>query len=265
MIAGSERTTWRAAAAAVCLVVASGCGLELSLTAEARDQWKRTYTLAQNGSFEIRNTNGKIDVRVGDNDQIEVTADRIVKAATDEAAKDALKRFEITETVSADHVGLDATSHGLNFDMHLSRRVDFVVRVPRWAAVKLVSTNGEINAADLGGALTIETTNGAIKGTSLSNTVSVDTTNGAVSLDMAKLGDGGVTCSTTNGKIEVLLPHDAKATISARVTNGAIDTSGLDLTKNEDTSRKRLDASMGGGGPNVRLETTNGLIAIRSR
>ncbi len=265
MIAGSVRASWRAAAAAVCLVIASGCGLELSLTAEARDQWKKTYTLAQNGSFEIHNTNGKIEVRVGDNDQVEVTADRIVKAATDEAAKDALKHFEIAETVSPDHVGLDATSHGLNIDMHLSRRVDFVVRVPRWAAVKLVSTNGEIDVADLGGAFTVETTNGAIRGTNLSNTTSVETTNGAVTLDMARLGDGGVRCETTNGKIEVLLPHDAKATISARVTNGAVSTSGLDLSKSGDTSRKRLEATMGGGGPSIRLETTNGLIALRSR
>ena len=85
-----------------------------------------------------------------------------------------------------------------------------------------------------------------------------------VKLDFSKLGDAGVSCETTTGTISVTVPRDAKARISARVTNGAINTSDLQLAVTEQ-SRRRLDASIGGGGPSIRLETTNGAISINGR
>ena len=56
------------------------------------------------------------------------------------------------------------------------------------------------------------------------------------------------------------LPH----TISASVTNGGIDTSGLELETLE-SSRRRLEARLNGGGPQVRIEGTNGGIRIGAR
>jgi hypothetical protein len=246
------------------LAAAAGCGLPFMLNAEARDQWKKTYTLAPGGSFEVHNTNGRIEIRVGDGDTVDVVADRVVRAGSDEDAKGALKRLEITETVSPDRVRLDVDTHSLGMQMHVSQHVDFVVRVPKWAAVKLVSTNGDIDVADIGGAFSVETTNGRIKAEGLNNSASVESTNGAITLDFAKVGEGGITCETTNGKIEVIIPRNSKALLSARVTNGAISTSDLDLSATEQ-SRRRIEASIGGGGPTIRLETTNGAIEVRGR
>jgi hypothetical protein len=245
------------------LAGAGACGIELSAGVEARDEWKRTYTLEPGGSFEIKNTNGRIRVVSVDGETIEVRADRIVKAATDDAARDALKRFEIAEKASPKSVVIDSTSRG-GFTIRLQRRVDFEVRVPRWADVRLDSTNGDIEVSGLRGALRAETTNGRVVGSALEGGAAVETTNGIVTLDFAKLGGSGVSCETTNGAIRVTLPRDAGAHISARVTNGAIDASDLQLAVSEQ-SRRRLDASIGGGGPSIRLETTNGSIAIKGR
>jgi hypothetical protein len=92
----------------------------------------------------------------------------------------------------------------------------------------------------------------------------VETTNGQVTLDVAKLGEDGLSCHTTNGVINVTLPRNLAADLSARVTNGAIDTSNLELVVKEQ-SRRRLDAAVAGGGPPIKLETTNGAIEIRGR
>lgn len=249
---------------AVGLVAASGCGLPFMLNAEAREQWKKTYTLAQGGSFEVHNTNGRIEIRVADGDTVDVVADKVVRAGSDEDAKNALKRLDITETVSPDRVRLDVDTHSFGMHINQSQHVDFVVKLPKWAAVTLVSTNGDIDVANIGGKFSVDTTNGRVQAEGLTNTARVESTNGAITLDFAKLGDGGVTCETTNGKIEVIIPRDSKAQLSARVTNGAISTSDLNLSATEQ-SRRRVEGAIGGGGPAIRLETTNGLITVRGR
>jgi len=250
--------------AAACVVLFGGCGLQLSLNAEAHDQWKKSYKLAQGGSFEIHNTSGRMDIRTGDTDAVDVVADRSVRAGTDEGAKDALRRMEISETVSPDRIVLDSTGGGMSMQINISKKVDFVVTLPRWAAVKLVATNGDIQVTDLTGLLTVETTNGRVRATGLGNGAKVDTTNGAITLDFAKVADAGITCETTNGAIQITIPANSKASVSARVSNGTIVTKSLDLAATEQ-SRRRLDASIGGGGPAIRLTTTNGLIELRGR
>jgi DUF4097 and DUF4098 domain-containing protein YvlB len=249
---------------AVGLAAASGCGLPFMLNAEAREQWKKTYTLAQGGSFEVHNTNGRIEIRVADGDTVDVVADKVVRAGSDEDARNGLKRLDITEAVSSDRVRLDVDTHSFGIHMNQSQHVDFVVKLPRWAAVTLVSTNGDIDVANIGGKFSVDTTNGRVQAEGLTNTARVESTNGAITLDFAKLGDGGVTCETTNGKIEVIIPRDSKAQLSARVTNGAISTSDLNLSTTEQ-SRRRVEGAIGGGGPAIKLETTNGLITVRGR
>jgi DUF4097 and DUF4098 domain-containing protein YvlB len=78
---------------------------------------------------------------------------------------------------------------------------------------------------------------------------------------MASVGDGGVRCKTTNGEIIVTVPASAKATIAARVANGEVRTENLTVQSTE-SSHRRLDGTIGGGGPEIRLDTMNGEIRI---
>ncbi|MND02081.1 hypothetical protein D3C83_213320 [compost metagenome] len=57
------------------------------------------------------------------------------------------------------------------------------------------------------------------------------------------------------------MPTTTKATIAARVTNGRIETENLPVKSSDDSSR-RLDATLGGGGPVISLSTTNGEIRV---
>ena len=216
------------------------------------------------GEFEIRNTNGKVHIQATDGETIEVTADRIVRASSDEAAKAELERLTIEESTTPKRVSLDATNKGLGFVFNLSRRVDFTVKVPRGTRVTLSQTNGEVEVTGVTGLFKAESTNGRITASGLEEGAEVTTTNGAIRLEFAKLGAGGIRSETTNGTITVELPRDAAARISARVTNGGISTSDLPLTISEQ-SRRRLEATLGTGGPSVKLETTNGAISINGR
>lgn len=253
----------RALLVAVAVASAAACGLHMSLDAEARNEWTREYTLATDGTLEIRNPNGRTEIVAGDVDAVTVQAERVVNAANQEAADTALASFEIAETVSPDRVVLDSTQSGGGMSINLSRKVNYRVTLPRRANVKLTGSNGEVEVDGVEGRVEISVSNGRVTARGLGGPASVRATNGAVSVAMARLSADGVECETTNGMITLMLPRDAGADLSARVTNGGISHEGLDVQVLEE-SRRRLDARIGGGGPDVRLQTTNGAIRIRA-
>jgi hypothetical protein len=254
------------ATAVLGLLSIAGCNLNISNQAEARNEWKKSYTLSAGGTLEIRNTNGLIEIEPSDGTTVDIVAERIVRASTDEAAKDALAQLEIHEEVSTGKVSLDSGTHlgGVGVLFGGSRQVKYHVKAPRGTNVYLVTTNGEIQATGITGTFQAEATNGHISATGLTGEARAETTNGAIDLDVARIAEGGVTCSTTNGGITVTLPKDAKARISARVTNGGIDTENLTLG-DVDQARRRLDATINGGGAAIHLETTNGGITIKGK
>jgi len=92
----------------------------------------------------------------------------------------------------------------------------------------------------------------------------VSSVNGPVSIELAGVG-GEVSLATVNGPVRIAIPAAAKATLSARTVNGRITTSGVTLENLRQESRRELEARLNGGGPPIRLETTNGPIVISAR
>lgn len=246
-------------------LAAAGCGLHFSPGIEAKADWTKRYTLAVGGTLEIRNSNGRIEVRTTDGDAVEVVATRVARGRDEAAAKAAVEKIEIKENARPDRIELDSSGGGgLNIDFGRSQRVDYVVRMPRRANLTLKIANGEVDIDGVTGAVDVTSTNGEIRAVGLAGKTKVETTNGQVTLDVARLGEDGLSCHTTNGAINLTVPKNLPADLSARVTNGGIDTSNLEFVVKEQ-SHKRLDATIAGGGPQIKLEATNGAIEIRGK
>ena len=240
----------------------AGCNLELSTDVEAKDEWTRSYQLTPGGTVTIKNGNGKIEVNGGDGSTVSIVAERIVKASTEALAKEQLALLEMKEDVASDRVSVDSSTRGLS--VNVSRRINYKVTMPKGASVSLVGSNGDILVTNVGGTVSAEASNGRITATSLQNGAKVSTTNGTIELTFDRVGDAGITAETTNGTIDVSLPKTTNADLSARITNGAISNEGLDLKVSEQ-SRRRLDGTLGSGGPSIRLEATNGAITVRGK
>lgn len=247
---------------ATALAPLAGCNLQLSTDVEARDEWTRSFELTPNGAVTLRNGNGKIEVIGGDGSSVNIVAERIVKAGTEAAAKEQLTLLEMKEDVAADRVSIDSSARGLT--INVSRRINYKVTMPKGASLALVSTNGDILVTNVGGTFSAEASNGRIIATGLQGGTKVTTTNGVIELTFDNVGDGGITAETTNGTITVAVPKTTNADLSARITNGAITNEGLDVRVSEQ-SRRRLDGTLGTGGPSIRLEATNGAITIRGQ
>lgn len=246
-------------------VVLGGCDLSLAhLTARATDEWTRTYPLAAGGEVRIANTNGKIDVEGTDGSTVEVRAERIARGATETAARELLPRIVIKEEASPNRVSLE-TQRMSGILIGVSFEVRYHVRAPKNAVVNVTNTNGQVALTTLGGDVTAHTTNGGVSGKALSGAVDARSTNGGVDIDIASVGSGKIALRTTNGGLTLTLPETAKADISASCTNGGISAGSLEKLEITESSRRRLEGRLNGGGTPIELRTTNGGIRLRAR
>jgi Toastrack DUF4097 len=249
----------------VLVLATAGCDIVTAdLKASARSEWRKSYELSPGGRVEISNVNGKIRVDPSNGNTVEVIAEKTAKAASDEAAKQALERIEITEDVSPSAIRIETHLQRSGGWFGGNGQVLYTVRVPASAEVKFSTVNGGIEVTGLKGRITAEATNGGVTARDVSGTIDASTTNGGVDVELAQVSEGGAKLECTNGGIKLRLPSDAKANINASITNGGIEASGLSIDTTEST-RRRLEGRLNGGGPPIRIEGTNGGIRISAR
>jgi DUF4097 and DUF4098 domain-containing protein YvlB len=256
------------AVVATCSLALAGVGCDVSIgengfsldvaSGKATDEWNRSYTIVPGGRLQIENTNGRIEALPAAGSQVEIRAERIAKASTDEAARELLKQSELHEDVSAAQIRIQTKMPRQRFSRQ-SLEVRYHVRVPKGLSVDFETVNGGVRLENLEGQIAASTTNGGVTGTGLSGTVKATTTNGGVEIEMATV-TGDLELETTNGGIRLQLPGSIKANLDARCVNGGISVSGFDVQGEQ--SRRRVSGTINGGGPRISAETTNGGIRI---
>lgn len=231
-------------------------------------EWRKTYQLQPGGRVEINNVNGKIDVTPSADNTVEIVAVKMARGATPDAAKAALERIEIREDSGDAGIRVETKiSRGNGLFNHGGAEVRYTVKVPASAEVRFTTVNGGIELSGLTGRVNAETTNGGIRARDVAGPIDASTTNGSVDVDLTQVASGGVKLECTNGGIKLRLPPDAKATLSASDTNGGIGVTTIDgmSVDTTESTRRRLEARLNGGGPSIRLAGTNGGIQIGPR
>lgn len=265
----SRRVRTATALLPILLLVSAGCDIAMAdFNEQETAEWRKTYELQAGGRVEVSNVNGKIEVLPGQGSTVEIVAKKIGKASSRDLAKQAMERIQIVDNTSGNVIKVETKvdrSRGGGLFSHSQAHVEYTVRVPANADVKVTTVNGGVEVEGVSGRVDAETTNGGVRARDISGQIEASTTNGGVEVDLSAVPAGGVKLECTNGGIELRLPSDAKATISARVANGGIDTQGLSLAPRGESSRRRLDGDLNGGGPRIELEGTNGGISIRAR
>jgi hypothetical protein len=247
--------------------VSSGCDLAMvDFKEEATERWSNSYELEPGGRFELRNVNGRIDVQPAEGRAVEVVAEKIARAGSAEMAKEALGRARIEESVTPQAVRIETQTDRSDgfFSRAGSISVRYTVRVPEGTHVDIRTTNGGIELGGVRGPATLSATNGGIRARDVAGPLEARTTNGGLDIDLATVDEGGVRLGCTNGGINVRLPADARASIEASITNGGISTGSLRLETIE-SSRRRLSATLNGGGPRIEIRGTNGGISLSAR
>jgi Toastrack DUF4097 len=230
---------------------------------QASDTWTKKFPIAAGGRVEVLNSNGFVKVEVADVSQVEVRAERIAHAATQDAAKALVGKIEIREEVSPDRVRLETRKpEGSAFSGGIEVR--YTLRVPSTVQVDLTTANGEVSATGVTRGARLTTTNGHIRGDRLSGELRATTTNGGVDLTMTSVTDP-VHVRTTNGGVDLSIPSSSAVTINAQCANGSIDVSGLEFRADGEAQRCHTEGRANGGGTRVEVGTTNGGISIKGK
>jgi DUF4097 and DUF4098 domain-containing protein YvlB len=239
--------------------------------ATLEETYDRTFDVRPGALFALENTNGHITIQSWDQPRIRVIGHKKVESRDSDAARQAMEALKI-DAVSASG-GLRITTNypkrndGV-FDWiigtNVSMNVGYEVTVPRTMDLNIDNTNGGIDISDVSGALQVSNTNGHIEFARCAGSVEAETTNGAVRAELTAVTPGKkISLETTNGRIAVTVPRSIGATIDASTTNGSINTE-LPVTTNQ-MSRHALRGTVNGGGPEMRLRSTNGSIEIRTK
>lgn len=246
--------------AAACDVQVGGDGLSMELaTGRAQDSWTRSYAITPGGRLELINVNGRISAEPSSGTAVELVGERVARAATDEGARELLGKVEMREETGDSRVRVEVRAprtFGIS-----ALEVRWTVKVPKGVVVDLRNVNGRIDLSGLDGEVHARTVNGGVEGRGLAvTTLEASTTNGGVDIEVTSplAGEGHLTLDSVNGGVALALHEASRASVTARVTNGGIAVTGLELQRTGEQTRRRVEGTLNGGGTRVTLETTNG-------
>jgi DUF4097 and DUF4098 domain-containing protein YvlB len=234
----------------------------------------KTFDVRPGATVKLTNVNGRITVSAWDQPRVKVVATKKVEADSDDIQQamkdlrvDLLPRdggLVIETHYPREHDGPGSFFSWLLGD-HIEAQVTYELSVPRTMNVDVSNTNGAIVVSDVNGKHELDTTNGKIDVSRCAGSLDASTTNGGIHAELTKVNKGQpLRFETTNGRIEVELPQDLALDVDADTTNGSIH-SDLPVATTHNSRNSLRGTINGGGGTSLRMRTTNGGIAIRTR
>jgi DUF4097 and DUF4098 domain-containing protein YvlB len=278
--------------AACAALVLGACDVEaLGNSNRFREDFKHTYDVKPGGTLTLENFNGSVEIYGWDQDRVEINGQKYA------STEDKLREMRIEIAPSADSITVrtirpsgDRTgSYGARYTIHLPRRtrLDRVqssngsIRVEGVEGMaRLRTSNGRVRITGLKGDLDATSSNGGMEVADFSGTAVLRTSNGGINvtgvrghLD-AKTSNGGITATvmdldpsrtlrlnTSNGGITLRLPPTVNAQLRAHTSNASIQ-SDFTLDPRGSQSKTHMEGAIGGGGPLIELDTSNGSIRV---
>ena len=236
-----------------------------------QETFDRTFDVRPGAQLVLSNVNGRITIHTASEPRVRVHAEKRVESRDADTARRAMTELTIEATPSDGGVRIvtreprsaDSGFLSFLFGDHVESSVTYDVTIPQEFDIDISNVNGAVNVNDASGRLRVETTNGRIEMARCSGTVDASTTNGGIRAELLRVAAAkDLTLETTNGRITLVVPASLAANIDASTTNGSITTDLPVTTKSFDSNSLR--GAINGGGPRLRLRTTNGSIEIRA-
>jgi hypothetical protein len=216
--------------------------------------------------------NGGVFIRGWDRSDVQVRARIMVFDRSRDDAERLAKQIQLTTTGARIRVdGPDRRDYsrrrGRDWDDDRYWTVAFELQVPRRADVRVDATNGGIRVEDVRERVDAHTVNGGIQLSEVGGDIRGETVNGG--LDVTLSGDKwdgpGLDLQTVNGGVTLSVPSGFNAELDARTSNGGISVDFPITVSGLLNHRRQLQATIGSGGPRIRLAAVNGGIRVARR
>ena len=227
-----------------------------------------SHQIAAGGTMRVQNLNGSIDVDASDNGTTTVTAVKKWRRGDPALVRIVVEPGSDGVTVCAlwsdERNCSDHGSRDYRGNRHNDVSVRFTVHVAKGVKVDLNTVNGSVDVRGATAAVDAETVNGRIEVATQGGPVNVRTVNGNVRATIEHLINSAepLELSTVNGSVQLDAPGDLNAVVDAETTNGGIE-SDFPLTINKGLIGRHIHGTIGQGGRQVELHTTNGSVRLK--
>lgn len=225
--------------------------------------------LAAGQSIEIKGVNGGIVAEPTTGTEVEVVAHKTARKSDPDAVRieviehpDGVTLCAVYPTPRGERPNECAPGDGGRMNTHNNDvQVEFTVRVPAGVAFIGRTVNGAIEARGLKSDAEAHTVNGSVQ-VSTRGTARASTVNGSIEAEMGSAIREPLEFTTVNGGITLLVPAGSGADLRASTVNGDISTD-FPLTVRGKFSHRRINGTIGRGGPQLVMTTVNGSIRLR--
>lgn len=235
--------------------------------------WDWKGELGAGRTVYLRNINGAVRIEAGTGNTVEVRAvKRWRRGDPDEVRIEARMAGSgngdvIICALWGERASCDENGYHSNRDRSTSSRnndvsVQFTVRVPRNARVDASTVNGELVIGGVNGNIEASTVNGDVEALSNAGRVRASTVNGSILVRTTVPESDDLEYSTVNGSVTLELPANTNADVHLSTVNGRISTD-FPMTLDGSINPRRIRATIGNGGPRLRVSTVNGSVRLR--
>jgi hypothetical protein len=202
--------------------------------------------------------NGGVTIMGWDGDSVVMHA--LVRATGDSPDKAHDLASRVTISFSRGRIHADGPSSG----HHEWWSVSYRIFVPRHSDLAIETLNGPVSVEDVTGHMTVRAVNGPVSLRQVGGDVHARAENGPINVALkgARWDGAGLDAETENGPVELTLPARYAAHLETGTEHGPMDVH-FPITLQGDLDTRHLSVDIGGGGPPIRLITTNGPVTLR--
>jgi len=249
------------------------------LPAQLRDNSEKQLTCSNGGysndgvrHCEIREQSvasiGRLNIDAGQNGGVTVKGwmrgDVLVRARVEAQARTDGAAANMASRVMIDSSGGQVRATGPESENDSWWSVSYEVFVPQVTDLTLKTNNGGVNISDVRGQLHFEGLNGGVHLKRVAGDINGRTVNGGIDVELAAGAEARqMELNTTNGGVTVTMPANYSARVQTETGMGRVQSDFPLPTASGDSRPRRMDFSIGAGGPPIHITTSNGSIRLK--
>lgn len=207
--------------------------------------------------------NGGVHVRAHDGRDVVVRARIQTHARGEDAARAMARGIRVNTGGTVQATGPETSGRNQGWS------VSYEILVPARTDLDVRTHNGPISVERLAGDIRLRAQNGPIRLRELSGDVHARAQNGPINVRLAgrRWSGQGLDAETVNGPITVQMPRGYAAHLESGTVHGPIQVPGHMRPARQEGRRRwspggRISTDLNGGGPTIRVVTTNGPVSI---
>lgn len=208
--------------------------------------------------------NGGVAVRAWDGSDVVVRARIQTSARTEADARALAQGIRVSTDGTIRSTGPETSGRNRHWS------VSYDILVPARTNLNAETHNGPISVERLAGDIEVRAVNGPISLNQLAGDVEARAQNGPITVTLSgrRWNGEGLDAETVNGPITLRMPRGYAAHLESGTVHGPINApSGMRPPRREDGRRwstgGRISTDINGGGPTIRVVTTNGPVNIQ--